>query len=142
MSRYLTGDYDAPISTLEAALHNYIAQIAAALGVGTEATLCELSDWASAYIALSERCPAHPGQDLALLWDQQYGWALALEPYPGGALSILTYYGRSLIPTPDELLTFVTTQLDELDQPGPAPVAPHFADTELVDSLAPYAIDE
>ncbi|WP_425480777.1 DUF6292 family protein [Sciscionella sediminilitoris] len=106
MARYLTNE-DAPTSALEPALHGYIARIATELGVGAEATLCELSDRASAYIALSERCSAYPDQDLALLWDQQCGWSLATEPHPGGALNVLAYHGHSLVPEPGELVTFV-----------------------------------
>ncbi len=44
-----------------------------------DAFYAQLEPTAGAYIALDRRLPDHPDQDVALVWDERYGWSLALE---------------------------------------------------------------
>ncbi|WP_410599668.1 DUF6292 family protein [Amycolatopsis sp. lyj-90] len=49
------------------------------LGMHGDAFYAQLEPTAGAYIALDRRLPDHPDQDVALVWDERYGWSLALE---------------------------------------------------------------
>lgn len=91
----------------EHGLCHYIHTVATELHTSPEATYCESADEASAYIALESRLPDKPHRELALIWDERHGWALALETSCGEDLLILSWYGPPLLPHPDNVAHFV-----------------------------------
>jgi hypothetical protein len=91
-------------------LRDYVHRIAAGLGVGPESTWCEVDSPASAYVAL-ERTPRWHKKDLALVWDEQHGWAVAVETHSGEDLLILAYFGPEQLPEPEDVVRFAAKVL-------------------------------
>jgi hypothetical protein len=88
-------------------LAGYVAAIAAALDVSVEATASEVTDTATAYLALAVRTKEHPGRDLMLVWSEQRGWRLAVETDPTEQPAVLAYLGADLVPEPRTVAGFV-----------------------------------
>lgn len=77
----------------------YVDEVARALGIAPEETLCELTP-PTAYIALTQRVPQHPDRDVALLWDGRRGWWLAAER-SGLDPVVVTYLLDEVLPPAD-----------------------------------------
>ena len=88
-------------------LAGYVRSVAGQLHVSREATAYEVSDTATAYVALSARSSVHPDRDLMLVWTEQHGWALAVETAPAESPDILAYLGADPVPEPEEVVRFV-----------------------------------
>ncbi|QFZ17916.1 DUF6292 family protein [Saccharothrix syringae] len=58
------------------ALRAYVLRVTRALGLSGESSYVQED---TAYLALDGRLPGFPDRDVALLWDAERGWALALE---------------------------------------------------------------
>ncbi|MEA5365244.1 DUF6292 family protein [Amycolatopsis sp., V23-08] len=71
-----------PIPALTA-LREYLAGVTHALGIGLESCTVDHDSLVSVYVALEERLPGHPGCDTALLWNEEHGWAAAIETGSG-----------------------------------------------------------
>ncbi|MFJ8913044.1 DUF6292 family protein [Amycolatopsis sp. NPDC102389] len=90
------------------AVWGYLAEVTEALGIGLESCTVDLDDPVSAYVALDERLATHPERDVALLWDEAHGWAVAIETHSGEDLIVLRYLGgKSGTPRPAEVVRFV-----------------------------------
>ncbi len=78
---------------------------ASSSGVAGASTLWRLtSHW-------TELCRVSPGREVALLWEETCGWALAVETRSGGEdLIVLGYLGEHAVPTPpDAVADFAAT---------------------------------
>ncbi|GAA4433582.1 DUF6292 family protein [Actinokineospora soli] len=103
------------------ALRGYLADVAAAVGIGLESCTVDHDTPVSAYLALDTRLPRHPDRDLALLWHEERGWAAAIETHSGEDLIILDHLGGpTVLPPPHRVARF----LDDLRTRGPAGVEP------------------
>lgn len=92
---------------VEQGLGGYVAAVAAVLGVSEEATYFEVSDTATAYLGLTNRCARWPGRDLMLVWNERYGWSVAVETDPGETDAVLAYLGGTeLVPSPGTVARF------------------------------------
>lgn len=97
----------------------YLAEVAQAVGVGIESCSMDLAVPASAYIALDRRLPQFPGHDVALVWDEENGWALALED-PAG-MTVLGYLGGAeVVPAAPAVAKFLAAARAD----GPAALNP------------------
>ncbi|WP_409490367.1 DUF6292 family protein [Amycolatopsis sp. cmx-11-12] len=97
----------------------YLAEVTAALGVGLESCTVDHDSPVSAYVALDERLPRHPGRDVALLWDEVHGWAAAIETHSGEDLIVLRYLGgETATPPPARVARFVTALRENDDRAG------------------------
>ena len=116
----------------------YLAAVSAAVGVGAESCMADFGSPASAYIALDARLPHHPGQDVALLWDELHGWSAAVESDSPKDLLVVAYLGGALVPEPQRLARFLAA-VRRGDVPA-VPVTPAFRDSEavLLDRLRRY----
>lgn len=85
----------------------YVNHVAEAVGVSAEATGCEVSDTATAYLGLDRRLRTQPDHDLMLLWDERLGWYIAVETTPAEAPAVLAYLDGDTVPTPDAVARFV-----------------------------------
>ena len=92
-------------------LAGYVRAVACMLHVGREATDYEVSDTATAYVALSPRSSVHPGRDLMLVWTERQGWTLAVETAPVEPPVVLAHLGATLVPEPEEVARFVDSVL-------------------------------
>lgn len=93
-------------------LTRYVRAVATLLGVPAHAYWCDAtSPPAQAYLALIRRLPEFNNRDLALLWDSDHGWALAVESSSADDLVIVTYYGAELLPPPTSVRDFLAAAL-------------------------------
>ncbi|XGU19570.1 DUF6292 family protein [Rhodococcus sp. 3Y1] len=58
---------------------------------------------------IGPNCAAFPGREVALLWEETCGWALAVETRSGEDLIVLGYLGEHAVPTPDAVADFAAT---------------------------------
>lgn len=130
----------APFGAVAQGLHSYLRQVCRALGVGRDASCWDIEDRATAYVALDGRLPGYPNHDLALVWDEENGWAAALETRTGDDLIVLCYLGPDLLPAPRVLVEFVETLRQDgyPGQPDPPAVRAAFADDGFYDRLSAY----
>jgi hypothetical protein len=85
--------------TLRRSLLGYFEPVCDAVGVGLESCVLDLDHPVSAYIALDCRLDRYPDRDLALVWDERHGWALAMETHSGEDLIVVRYLaGRTATP--------------------------------------------
>jgi hypothetical protein len=96
---------------LATALRPYVHAVAAAVGVPADGSTFEVTDTATAYIALSRRWHAHPDRDLMLVWGERQGWGVAVETVPGETPVVLAYLSGDLVPHPDDVARFVADSL-------------------------------
>lgn len=104
-------------------LRRYVALVAGAVGVGAEAAYVQIESPVDVYIPLDQRLRLFPKRDAALLWDEQYGWALAVETHGGADLLVLGYLGAEVLPSPRTVAGHLQravegTALGMLDPPG------------------------
>jgi Family of unknown function (DUF6292) len=127
-----------PYGVVVAGLRGYVDRVSRALGVGPDGNCWELEDRASAYIALDGRLPGYPDHDLALIWDEENGWAAALETPTGDDLVVLCYLGIDVLPPPYAVADFVAALRadDYPGQPDPPALRAAFADDGFDDRLA------
>ncbi|MFC3455454.1 DUF6292 family protein [Amycolatopsis speibonae] len=91
-----------------AALWDYLAEVTDALGIGLESCTVDHDNPVSAYVALDGRLPGHPDRDVALLWDEVHGWAIAVETHSGEDLIVVCYLGgKTIAPTAARVARFV-----------------------------------
>jgi hypothetical protein len=83
--------------------------VAVGVGAGIEQWCCRREHPLEAYIALDRTVPRFPGREVALLWEETCGWALAVETRSGEDLIVLGYLGEHAVPTPDAVADFAAT---------------------------------
>jgi hypothetical protein len=106
-------------------LRGYLAAVATGLGVGLESCAIDPLSPAAAYVALDGRVRRFPERDLALLWEEHFGWSAAVEMPAGGDLIVLTYHGGDLVPPPSEIGAFVAAvRADDHSMGQPKPPTP------------------
>ncbi|WP_116042685.1 DUF6292 family protein [Amycolatopsis palatopharyngis] len=88
---------------------HYVSEVAVAVGVGPEACCCSPDALANAYIAVEHRLPRYPERDVALLWDEERGWAVAVETGCGEDLLVLHYLGGDVLPAPHVVASFLAS---------------------------------
>jgi hypothetical protein len=101
-------EYD---STEIRGLREYIELVADAVGLGDPSWFVQTDQPANAYIALAERLPLFPNRDVALLWDEDTGWALGLESTlestSSGELLVLRRLCDEVVPSPEDVAAAV-----------------------------------
>jgi hypothetical protein len=78
-----------PHGDLSRVLNGYIADVAVMLGIPAMAWWCEIADHSEAHLGLAEHAPGVPDRDVALLWDEDDGWSIAVEASSGKDLIVL-----------------------------------------------------
>jgi hypothetical protein len=119
-------------------LRRYVGLVADAVGIGAAASAVQLDEPVNVYLPL-ERCIAeYPEHDLALLWDERYGWMLAIEVPGTTQLTVLGYLTDTLLPPPRVVADYVTRACSGAGLGQPRPEQPA-DDADLADRLATYA---
>ncbi|QRP50066.1 DUF6292 family protein [Amycolatopsis sp. FDAARGOS 1241] len=121
----MTASIDIPTGHHPAApaLTAYLRAVTAELGIGLESCTLDHASPLSAYLALDERHPAYPDRDFALLWDEERGWAAAVETHSGEDLIVVRYLGGTVAPAPEDVARFVEAVLaDDHTRGTPGPV--------------------
>lgn len=132
---------DTTTASLRRGLEGYLRAVAGELAVPAEATSFEISDTVSAYLGLTRRWDQRPRHDLMLLWDEQHGWALAVETEPGEPTTVVGYLASEQVaPAPTVVARFVTDALTGYGTMAPRPDFPiTLARNQLAGQLARYA---
>ncbi|MEC3976456.1 DUF6292 family protein [Amycolatopsis sp. H20-H5] len=127
------------MSAMTRGLAGYIRRVADAVGVTADGVTHEVSDTATAYLALARRSPRHPERDLMLFWSERHGWAVAVEEEHGDHPKLVAYFGEELVPSPAQVAEFVAAVTTGR---SPAHPRPRFAEgddrRDLTVKLAPY----
>lgn len=128
-------------ATLRGGLAGYVRAVASAVGVPFEATEFEISDTATAYLALNVRWILRPSRDLMLLWDELHGWSVAVETTPGESSVVLGYFGGDdVVPAPQAVARFVAVLINGPGRPSSCPIFSATDDrAELARRLTRYA---
>ncbi|OXM63573.1 MULTISPECIES: DUF6292 family protein [Amycolatopsis] len=100
-----------PQSRTARGLRRYIELIEDMLGLSGQGSCVQLEAPLGAYIAIDGHVPAFPERDVALLWDERYGWAVAVEARCGEDLLVLGYLGGQVVPAPRVVAAFVRRAL-------------------------------
>ncbi|WP_189058895.1 DUF6292 family protein [Longimycelium tulufanense] len=96
-------------AALQRGLAAYLHAVAAAVGVPSEGTSFEVSDTATAYLALTRRWPQRPNDDLMLVWSERNGWIVSVETDPGEETIVVACLGGTdPVPDPRAVARFVT----------------------------------
>lgn len=123
-------------------LRRYVAMVADAIGAEPGAWCCDRVVPVGAYIALEQQVPRYPGRDIAVVWDEENGWAAAIETGCGEDVIVLGYLGGDLVPPPGVVAEFVSELLADGYPGQPDPPAVRTADDPdaLDELLAEYAL--
>ncbi|MGI8312973.1 DUF6292 family protein [Saccharopolyspora hattusasensis] len=100
-----------PAGSVATAVMDYVHAVARGVGVCTDGNAdtveVEFDLLTSAYVALPFRAPNFPAYDLALVWDEESGWAVAIESDPNYPPIAIVYQGGQVLPAPAAVVAFV-----------------------------------
>ncbi|WP_408640371.1 DUF6292 family protein [Saccharomonospora xinjiangensis] len=99
-------------------LRNYVRNVVETLGYSGDSSFVQ-SEPLSLYLAVDGHFPEFPHRDVALLWDEERGWAGALETGCGEDLIVVSYLGDDPLPKPEAVAAFAAALLRG-DSPGKA----------------------
>jgi hypothetical protein len=121
-------------------LQRYVTAVAAELGLVGECTCADPGPPATAYLAVEGYVPSLPDQDLALLWDEEFGWAGAVETLTGEPPVVIAYLRGDVLPATAEVAAFVAAMLrgDHPGDPRPMRLRAYGAADDLMDRLSGY----
>jgi hypothetical protein len=102
-------------------LRAYLGEVAGALGLGLESCTVDVDVPVSAYVAVDGRLRRFPDRDVALLWDEVHGWAVAVEAACGEEMIVLAYLGGAdILPPPRAIVRFLAAlRAGDLEPDGP-----------------------
>ncbi|MEU3622848.1 hypothetical protein BS329_09420 [Amycolatopsis coloradensis] len=121
-------------------LHRYVRSVINELGIRGDAFYAQLEPTAGAYIALDRRLPDHPDQDVALVWDERYGWSVALETNSSEDLVMVAYHGLEILPSPAAVAAFTREvwATENASRSSAAPAGIRENDVTLAERLTGY----
>jgi anti-anti-sigma factor len=122
----------------EHGLHRYLRLVARELRLEGESWSVHQEPGFSVYLPLQERSERFPDQDVALLWDERFGWAAAVESSRDNELTVLGYLGQDVLPSPRTVARFATEVIAGDGDARPRPANPPRPD-DLADRLGRYA---
>ncbi|ANN22032.1 hypothetical protein SD37_25755 [Amycolatopsis orientalis] len=123
-------------------LHRYVRRVSRELGLHGDAFCTQAEPMAGAYIALDRRLPDRPDRDVALVWNEQHGWALAVETTSGEDLIVVGYLGDELLAPPRSVAGFAREMLAGERTPRFVNPPPFKDEGDLMRRLAAYRAPE
>lgn len=122
-------------------LRRYLRLVAEELGIDDSGQFIQLDGPIGAYLPLDLRLRRFPSHDVALVWDEERGWALGIETDAGSPIVILSYLGVDLLPSPRMVAQFVHDVVDDRfpGQPEPMMLRSVGDQDDLADRLSRYA---
>lgn len=125
---------------LAGALERYVGKVAEALGVPRDGISFEVTDTATAYIALGCRAVAHPDRDVMLVWSATQGWAVSIETDPAEPLIVLARSTGEIVQAPEAVARLVAESMGHRGT-REAPVTGHplMGWSDLAECMARYA---
>lgn len=119
-------------------LRGYVRLVTAEVGLTGECSYVQAERPATAYLALDGRLPGFPDRDVALLWDEDGGWSVAVETHSGEDLIVCAYFGAEVLPSPKVVGRWVRGLLRGERRPTSRP-GKRRSHGDLVHLVAPYA---
>ncbi|MEV6908726.1 DUF6292 family protein [Amycolatopsis sp. NPDC051071] len=121
-------------------LHRYVRLVIEELGLHGDAFYAQLEPTAGAYIALDRKLPEYPDRDVALVWDERYGWSVALETDSSEDLITVAYHGREILPSPSAVAAFAreVCASGAVGRSGLAPTGSGESEVTLTERLTGY----
>jgi hypothetical protein len=120
-------------------LAGYLHAVAEVVGVPVDGTSYEVSDTATAYLALVGRASDRPDRDLMLVWGEHDGWTVSVETEPlEPPIRLARLGGDNPVPEPRMVARFVTEVL--AGHRGAARPAKPCGRAGLAERLASYAV--
>lgn len=92
-------------------LRLYVDRVREALGLAGDSSYVQAEPPLHAYLALDGHLPAFPDSDVALVWEEDTGWAIAAEINVGQTLLVQAYLDGDLVPEPSVVAWFVQRML-------------------------------
>ncbi len=89
------------------AARNYALRVTEELGLRGESSCIDREKPLRLYIAVDGRLPGHPHQDVALLWTECHGWAIAVEEPGGLEVTVVAHLGGAVEPPPRTVARWV-----------------------------------
>jgi hypothetical protein len=122
-------------------LRRYLRLVAEELGIDGAGQFVQFDAPVGAYLPLDIRLSRFPSQDVALVWDEERGWALGIETDAGTPIALLSYLGGDVLPAPRTVAQFVHDVVDDRFPGRPDPVIMRSVgdQDDLVDRLNRYA---
>lgn len=90
---------------------DYALRVTRELGLSGESSCVDQLKPLRVYIAVDGRLPGHPDHDVALLWTECHGWAIAVED--GAELTVVAHLGGAVEPPPRTVARWVRRQFTE-----------------------------
>lgn len=84
---------------------DYALRVTRELGLSGESSCVDRQKPLRVYIAVDGRLPGHPDHDIALLWTERHGWAIAVES--GAELTVVEHLGGAVEPPPPTVARWV-----------------------------------
>lgn len=134
-------DFD---DALARGLREYVLRVTEALGLSGQCSCLQAERPASVYLALDGRLPRYPDRDVALLWDEERGWAAAVETHSGEDLIVVAYLGQDVLPPPALVAGWVARLRRDQSVGSIRPVRLRSvdADDDLPARLAAFGLDD
>ncbi len=126
---------------LAGALERYVGKVAEALGVPHHGISFEVTDTATAYIALGCRAAAHPDRDVMLVWSATQGWAVSIETDPAEPLIVLARSTGDIVEAPEAVARLVSESMEHVgtrEVPAASPPRP-MGWSDLAECMERYA---
>ncbi|PXY30238.1 hypothetical protein DI005_06035 [Prauserella sp. PE36] len=114
-------------------LRHYVQLVREAMGLSGDSSCVQLEPPVNAYLALEGRLSSFPALDVALTWDEENGWALAVEARCCDDLLVLSYLDSGVLPPPRTVARFAAGMLEGTLNRHPEP--PRFRSAGSADDL-------
>lgn len=85
----------------------YAWRVTRELGLSGESSCVDRDKPLRMYIAVDGRLPDFPDRDVALLWTECHGWAIAVEEPGGVDLTVVAHLGGAVEPPPHTVARWV-----------------------------------
>jgi hypothetical protein len=123
-------------------LHRYLRLVAGELNLDDAGQFVQLDSPVAAYLPLDIRLPRFPSHDVALVWDEERGWALGIETDAGSPIAVLSYLDVDILPAPRLVAQFVHDVVADRFPGRPEPMILRSVSDQddLADRLNRYAL--
>ncbi|MFC3890293.1 DUF6292 family protein [Lentzea rhizosphaerae] len=104
---------------------DYALRVTRELGLSGESSCVDRDRPLRVYIAVDGRLPGHPDCDVALLWSECHGWAIAVEEPGGSELTVVAHLGGAVEPPPRTVARWVRRVFAQPSRPATVNTAVH-----------------
>ncbi|MEU7482005.1 DUF6292 family protein [Lentzea sp. NPDC042327] len=95
---------------------DYALRVTRELGLSGESSCVDSEKPLRLYIAVEGRLPGHPDHEVALLWTECHGWAIAVERPDTAEVTVVEHLGGAVEPPPRTVARWVRRVLARADR--------------------------